>query len=137
MLGLPLETIDGTLHKVAPKYATQPIRSISDHEKKLRRWIVQLKGDYGTRFNFENDCHLLPREAFGDFSFDDICKIKYSSGFTLDESMEKLFTNETRYEIVRKIMSSMWRWSYSHGTWNEIVDSHASLRNFALDIPEC
>jgi hypothetical protein len=81
--------------------------------------------------------YQLPLQAFSEFSFDDLCKLHYSSFIMMDQSVRDIFDNDPRYEIVRKIESSMWRWSMSREQWNEVVDAHERIRNFRfVDNPD-
>ena len=74
----------------------------------------------------------LPLKAFAGFSPDELCKFHHSSGIMMDETVTNLFEADAQYKIFRKIESSMWCWSCSNGTWNEVVDAYSNIRRFVF-----
>jgi len=132
MKGLKLSSLKGELKKVDAKHQKEPARSIKRPGAKIdAEWKRALKErGYSSRFSNYSSC--LPLRAFNNFSFDELCKIKYSSIFTMHESVSKLFEIKARYEIVRKIKNSMWRWGCGSGVWNEVVDAYEHIRNFVF-----
>lgn len=63
-----------------------------------------------------------------------MCKVRYSSDIMMDDSVEKLFKEDPRYEIVHKIVNSMWRWGAGRRVWNEVVDAYDAIRRFTVPI---
>lgn len=133
MKGLRLSSLTGELKKVVAKYNQKPVKTVGCLEKNLgtlgQQWI-DLYG--GTDATFSNYYHRLPHQALKGFSFDDLCKMKYSTIFMMHETVVKIFERNARYEVIRKIMSSMWRWGAGKGTWNEVVDAYEHIRNFVF-----
>lgn len=78
----------------------------------------------------------LPINAFVHVSFDELCKLRSSSMFSMHESVEKWFGAVGQYELVRKIKSSLWRWSYFDGDWNQVVSAYNAIRNFSLELSD-
>lgn len=137
MVGLELESFTNELEKVEPHFSEQPSKTIKDIEKKLESADLDcIKRYYGEEFSFEELCHRLPLEMFSQFSFDELCKLKYSAQFMMHQSVRDLFETDAEYELVRKIINSMWRWGMGKGIWNEVVDVHNCIRHFSfLDDP--
>lgn len=133
MKGLRLSSLTGTLKKVAEKYNRKPVGAIRNTKQKLgplgENLLLRLPEEYAS---FSKGYYRLRKEALAGFSFDELCKIKYSSVFAMHETVTKIFETKARYEVVRKIMSSMWRWGCGSGTWNEIVDAYENIRNFSF-----
>lgn len=133
MKGIHLRSLTGALHHVESGLAAQPIRAIEGTDQKLNhyRQYIDLAFD---AFSFEKDCRHLPLEAFEGFSFDEICKIKYSTTITMDGALERVFERRPNFEVFRKIKSSMWRWGMGKGDWNEVVDIWNGIRHFSLGL---
>lgn len=134
MKGLSLRSLSGELHRVAPEFELEPVMAIQEVERKLGAWGHRFQEEFEREFSLPVDGHRLPLQAFEGFSFDELCKIRYSSGTMMDSSVDNLFQKNARYEVVRKIQNSMWRWDISKGTWNEIVDAYNCIRNFSLNL---
>ena len=134
MKGLHLRSLSGELLKVGSEHVQKPIDAIKDADEKLRL-SRDMIGRHFDDLSFSESFHRLPLKAFGKFSFDELCKIYYSSILMMDESVQRLFKTNARYEIVRKIKSSMWRWGFSAGTWNEVVEAYENIRRFSF-IPD-
>jgi hypothetical protein len=134
MKGLALHSLRLGLERVEPD-STNPVETI-DWQPKLEPFMAHLANFYDLPFDFQKKYHELRLGYLVNFSFDELCKLKYSSGLSKHGTVEKLFETKAQYEIVRKISSSMWRWGYGTGTWNEIVDTHTHIRHFSFgDIP--
>jgi len=133
MKGINLRSLTGELHHVESEHAAQPVHTIKEVEVKLDFCRGYIKSHFGT-FSFESDYFRLPLDAFRNFSFEEVCKLKYSTGTTMDESVTKVFERRPAYEVVRKIQNSMWRWGTSNGTWNEVVDVWNGIRHFTLGL---
>lgn len=132
MKGLKLSSLTGELHKVHVRYEKKPVNAIRNKDEKLGLIGEQVLQHYGdtTPASFYTSYYKLPRKALTGFSFDETCKMRYSSIFTLHKTVDELFDRIARYEIIRKISSSMWRWGCGTGTWNEVVDTYENIRNF-------
>lgn len=131
MIGLQLKSLTGELYKVPAHLSCVPARTIKGIEEKLGPWKARMLEEQG-RFSFFDEYHRLPLKAFATFSFDELCKLHYCPPATMDKSVRELFESDPRYEIVEKIKSSMWRWSYRGRVWNEVVDFYDRLRKFSL-----
>lgn len=132
MKGINLRSLIGELHYVEPKFDAQPILGI-DPDQKLEFCRTYIESRFDV-FSFEKDYYKLPLGVLRNFSFDELCKLKYSTSIAMDETVSKLFDKQPNYEVVRKIMSSMWRWGAGRGTWNEVVDVWYSIRQFTLGL---
>ena len=130
MKGLRLDLLPPDLFPVLPAYDKNPATSIVDIDKKLGHWKRHLTEHYGDRYSFIKNYNQLPTKAFQGFSFEDLCKLYFSSKYIMDNSVIELFEKNFKYEVFRKIESSMWRWGMNKGAWNEIVQVYNSIRNF-------
>ena len=130
MIGLHLRSLTGELERVPDNHKEEPAQTIADPKGRLPHSArAELDDRYGD-WDFYDTYHRMPLEWFSDFSFDELCKLKYSSTYMMDESVRKHFETAARHDVVRKIANSMWRWGYSRGTWNEVVDAYEALRRF-------
>ena len=132
MKGILLGSLTGQLKKVSAAHAECPAAAIKHPLKKLGSLPPDHLCADGKEFSFLTDYNKIPMGGLVKFSFDEICKMMYSRSSTMHETVEDIFETNTEYEIVHKIQSSMWRWSRSKGTWNEIVDAHQYLRSFVF-----
>ena len=135
MEGLVLDSFKGELGKVADEFALNPALTIANIEQKLAK-IANYLDAYFDEFDFLKNYTDLPFKAFAEFSFEDICKLRFSASTMMHSTVEKTFEENVNYELFRKIKSSWWRWGVGKGTWNELVDVYNGIRNFSLDLPE-
>ncbi len=133
MEGLDLNAFTQDLIRLEPD--TQKPSDTVDWKPKMEQFADYIEARYGDDFDFEARYHDLPLKCFANFTFGELCKLKHSSIFCMDDSVDKLFETNPQYEIVRKIESSMWRWGYGRGTWNEIVDAYDNIRKFSIPNP--
>ncbi|MDE2001877.1 MAG: hypothetical protein KGI60_04930, partial [Patescibacteria group bacterium] len=134
MKGLQLRSLSGELEKVPEEFAEKPVQTIPDIEAKFGKRITYRGEGCEKRSKILKNYHDFPLGAFVNFSFDELCKFWHSTICSMNESVDVLFTKNARYEIVRKIGSSMWRWGCRKGTWNEVVDAYNGISNFSLDL---
>lgn len=104
--------------------------------EKARRYIEAEHGDNGVMPTFSSIASHLPLAALSALSFDQLCKVHYSSLFMMDQSVCDLFEKSQEHILVRKIESSMWRWGFSRGKWNDVVAAHVGIRNFDLGLED-
>jgi hypothetical protein len=130
--GLNLRSLSGELHRVEPEFGENPAATITDTKKKLNGWHKEMHEWWGGEFSFSEEYHRLPLKMFSGFSFDEFCKLRYSSRILMDKTVCDFFETHAQHEVVRKIESSMWRWSHSEGTWNEVVEAYDCLRRFTF-----
>ena len=143
---MPLDAYKETLHRVAPEFnggrgdENAPWHSFDFYEAigpHATRYIEQ-------RYVYPEGSPLppmnkvaqnLPLKAFARLSFDQLCKVRHSSLIMMDRSVCDHFEKESpEHMLVHKIESSMWRWGYGRGAWNDIVDAHEGIRNFDLGL---
>lgn len=131
MKGLSLKTFRLDLHGVEPN-SDDPSKTIVDWDQKLRPCRKEIEDWFGKSFEVSKKYYNLPLEYLAEFSFDELCKLHYSSIIMMHQTVTKLFEKSAQHEIIRKIQNCMWRWSVSKGTWNEIVDAYENIRRFKL-----
>src|SRR3546814_16099610 len=61
-------------------------------------------------------------------------KIRHSASRNFDSKTHDAFDANPSHELLRKIKSSIWRWSLNDKSWNEVVDAYAAIRSFDLGI---
>ncbi len=131
MTGIALSTFSDDLRKVPVHRNHNPAATFDGLDlvgPHARAYIA----DRFSETTFNKVAHYLPMKAFARLTFDQLCKVRYSSDIMMCESVENEFRTNPRYVIVNKIKNSMWRWGYTRGTWNEIVDSYKGIRDFNL-----
>ncbi|MBP6886277.1 MAG: hypothetical protein KBC02_03505 [Candidatus Pacebacteria bacterium] len=131
-IGMPLSTYTGDLLRVIPD-TKHPDTSITQWDEKLAPHMALLDRWYDRGYiDWTREYYKLPIECLSECTFDELCKLYYSSVLMLDESVEKHFRDKPEFEIVRKIKSSLWRWGFGVGTWNQIVAAYDHIRAFAF-----
>ncbi len=130
MKGIDLAVFTESLYPVDSEFNAKPIFPV-------RRYLVQLGIPADTETTYadwrvSNACYNMRLSQLSELSFDELCKLKYSSIFMMHETVRALFEEDPQYEIVRKIQSSMWRWGCGSGVWNEVVDAYDRIRHFNL-----
>jgi hypothetical protein len=129
---IPLSVFTGTLEKVSPEHDRKPINSIADPESRFGPWAQEYIRKYFFRgFTFYPDYRELPLQAFEGFTFDELCKIEFAQNY-MEKSVREVFDTNPKFEIVRKIKNSMWRWGGVNQTWNDLVDVYNGIRAFSF-----
>src|SRR3546814_2851028 len=72
--------------------------------------------------------------VFERLTFDQAAKIRHSASRNFDSKTHDAFDANPSHELLRKIKSSIWRWSLNDKSWNEVVDAYAAIRSFDLGI---
>lgn len=133
MVGIELNSLTESLIRVPAHLRTKPVLSIKDPERKLGHWHQKML-ENNEHFSFYKDFYRLPLAALKGFTFDERCKMYCSAFISPESSVEQLFEEDSRYEVVRKIQNSQRRWGRKGECWNQIVDAHHSMRFFDLDL---
>src|SRR3546814_5464994 len=64
----------------------------------------------------------------------DVCSSDLSASRNFDSKTHDAFDANPSHELLRKIKSSIWRWSLNDKSRNEVVDAYAAIRSFDLGI---
>ncbi len=135
MKGIALTDLKQPLHKVSAHVQTKPAVQIKHLAERLTAGIHAYAGEYHYERDVIKNYQRLPLRCFTDFSFDELCKLKYSSIIMMDKSVCELFEERPdEYRVVEKIRSSMWRWGCGSRFWNEVVDAYNGIRKFNLGL---
>lgn len=132
MKGLKLSSLTGELNKVDEKFQEKPATTIKSPGRKISAFWKNYLRERGFSAPFMDYYPHLPLEAFSNFTIDELCKMRYSSIFMMHDTVRRLFETKARYEVVWKIVNSMWRWGYGRDVWNEVVDAYKLIRNFVF-----
>lgn len=138
-IGIPLPTFEeGTFRKVPAHMRRNPGRSFDLADRLGQRVADWAQDRYGDRKKVElkDIAHSIPMEIYRRITPDELCKVRYSSTFMMDTSVEDAFKREPQLTVFQKIVSSMWRWGVGRGDWNEIVDCYEGIRRFDLGHPD-
>lgn len=138
-IGIPLPTFEeGTFRKVPAHMRRNPGRSFDLADRLGQRVADWAQDRYGDRKKVElkDIAHSIPMEIYRRITPDELCKVRYSSTFMMDASVEDAFKREPQLTVFQKIVSSMWRWGVGRGDWNEIVDCYEGIRRFDLGHPD-
>ena len=133
--GVSLDTFAEPLH-VLPEgvmddpYATVDILAVLGVEA-----VAKLEADYEEKLTADR-VRKLPREQLEKLEFEDICRIRAGSLFSMSSGMEEMFDEDARYTMFDRIRSSMWHWGSARPTWNEYVAAYEGLRGFRIDLPD-
>ena len=135
MQGIALSDIKSPLHKVSAHRAAKPALQIKNLKARLRAGVHSYRGRDWYEDDIVDNYHRLPLDCLADFSFDELCKLKYSSQIMMDSTVYDLFERHANdYRVVEKIRSSMWRWGCGRNAWNEVADAYNGIRNFSLGL---
>ncbi len=133
MKGIDLSAIAQNLYHVDQSHTKKPSVEIDNIVERLELGKARKYFDFVNKDVFSHLSQFsLP--VLKNFSFDELCKLKYSTIISMHKSVQDLFEDSDHHEVVRKITSSMWRWGSSSGVWNEVVDAYNSIRSFSLDL---
>ncbi len=136
MFGIDVATFTDDLVKVSDDLNGNPLASFDPMERigPAARAYAEARFNDGSKF--KDFGHYLPLKALACLTLDEITKIRYSTSTMMDQTVEDEFRSNPRFTVVHKIINSLWRWGYSRGTWNEIVDSYNGIRDFSIDLPD-
>lgn len=133
MEGIDIRSLTENLTQVHIKNNAKPINEIPNLRERLEVGNFDRYAEKGG--DLLETVRRLPLHMFSDISFDELCKIHYSSIIMLDNSVCKLFDGESHpHRLVWKIGNSMWRWGVGADVWNEVVESYNGIRAFSLDL---
>lgn len=136
MHGFPLTMFSNALTRV-PAHRTKKPSLAFDLEKTMGPEVLAWAKDYCGDFDAEFLVRRLPASVLlKAFTFDQVCKIRYSGCTTMASSVDELFRDVPEYAIVRKIDNCMWRWGCGSGVWNEVVDAYNGIRNFKIPLED-
>lgn len=138
MLGIPLSTYTEELGKILE--GVLPTRTIERFEERLAPFAEHLawRAQGYTAFDPLRHCHAFPEEFYETCTFEEHAKIYATTIFQLPRELDKLFDDDPRYRIIRKLKSSLWRWGCgsSDVEWNTIVDAYSGIKNFSFGLPD-
>ena len=140
LIGVPLSTYVQPLF-VIPN-GIVPTKTIADFEERIKPFAEDIawqsaQYDSGV-FDIYQHCHRLPEAFYDTCTLEELAKIKASTIIMLPDREQKLFEDNLEYAIVRKIMSSMWRWGGgdTRREWNALVHAYEGIRNFSFGLPD-
>src|SRR3546814_6972991 len=90
--------------------------------------------NFGDDYVFDMAISYLPCQVFERLTFDQAAKIRHSASRNFDSKTHDAFDANPSHELLRKIKSSIWRWSLNDKSWNAVVDAYAAIRSFDLGI---
>lgn len=132
MKGYPQAMFKENLTHVPEIHAKKPVATLDAAGKFDAETMGKIKDDYGHLDTFLKTKSAEFFKKF--FSFDEFCKIRYSSISMMSQNVEDLFKYDPEYAIIEKIKSSMWKWGYGDMSWNETVDVYDGIRNFTFPL---
>ena len=103
MYGLSLQTFTKNLYRVGAAYNTEPIFEVPNWTDKFASWSKEIEDRFGGSCDLSRIYTYFPFRMFSDFSFDELCKVRYSAPTMMDESVRELFETNPEYEMVCKI----------------------------------
>lgn len=137
MTGIALYTYQQSLHKVAEEFNEQPWDSFDMVKRLGKRGQRYVPNGWGSAEAAKRAVTNVSLDDLREFSFDEINKIKYSSTSMMDWTVTDFCEKkDPSYMLVHKISSSLWRWSFSRDTWNNVVDAYDAIRSFDLGLPD-
>jgi hypothetical protein len=134
LLGISLENYDQTLSRVSREFDETPHESFDAIGALGPDVLAYVIANFGEDYVFDMAISYLPFAVFERLTFDQAAKIRYSAGRNFDSKIENAFDADPSHELLRKIKSSIWRWSMGDKSWNEIVDAYAAIRSFDLGL---
>src|SRR3546814_3228292 len=132
--GIRLEIYDQTLFSVAPEIERTPHESFDAMSELGPDVLAYVMANFGDDYVFDMAISYLPCQVFERLTFDQAAKIRHSASRHLVSKTHDAFDANPSHELLRKIKSSIWRWSLNDKSWNEVVDAYAAIRSFDLGI---
>lgn len=132
MEGIALQSLNAGLTRVPAHMNRKPVRSFNAMGllgEKFRAYALDL---YETD-DIEELIHELPEQAFQRFDTDQAAKAMLSAKNSIPMDVERALEKNPVLKVVRKVDSSMWRWGYDRGSWNDIVSAVEGLAAFNLE----
>jgi cob(I)alamin adenosyltransferase len=126
-----------TLHEVSKEHNASPWDSFDGMEaigEDARNYVAALYSDDTSVPEFNTVVKNLPLDVLHNLTFDQLCKVKFSSLIMLDSTVCELFEKTSpQHFVVNKILSSMWQWGVGgRKSWNNVVDAYNGIRAFDL-----
>lgn len=120
-----------------PEFAERPMDAFNAAEILGEDRMVALREFYGD-VDLDAILRRLPAKALQQcFTFDQLCKIKFSQSIMMESCVEELFDRGSDAHVVyRKVDNSMWRWGYGRAKWNDVVDAYNAIKDFSLCVDE-
>jgi hypothetical protein len=125
MLGVSLSFYKKPLKFVPVHLNRKPVKSLNLDE------VINLNSEYlyGQKDIFDS-IHRVPLRDYKKIDLEAISKIRLSTIFMMDSSVEDLFEKNLHFVLVKKIISSMWRWGHRRSNWNDVVSAYNGIRSF-------
>lgn len=135
--GIALSAYTEKLYRVGDEFQGKPVLTFDLEERLGEKAIKYLRDCYDDMPLLEA-VRRLPLSGFEHLTFDELCKVKYSSCIMMSDDVEKSFEEGDLHHhvLMRKIMSSMWRWGTSSRKWNEVVDAYEGILRFDLPMKD-
>src|SRR3546814_15926874 len=89
--------------------------------------LAYVMANFGDDYVFDMAISYLPCQVFERLTFDQAAKIRHSASRNFDSKTHDAFDANPSHELLRKIKSSIWRWSLNDKSWNEVVDAYAAI----------
>lgn len=135
MKGIPLtDYAADALTAVDARFDQDPAKSI-DLEARLGARVADwVRRDRGLEAGADilTVAHAIPMRILERLTRDEICKIRHSSTYILETSVEDAFKADGTLRLYDKIRNSMWRWGVGRGGWGETVDAFRGISRFDL-----
>lgn len=136
MVGLVAKDFTDPLFYVGDADVEKPIRSFDSMEAIGEPARNYMFARFGEDVTFEDRSHHMEFMCMKRLSYDQICKVRFSTIYMMDKTVEDEFEKTPKFALVQKITNSMWRCGFTKGNWNEIVDCRNSLLSFDLGLDD-
>lgn len=133
-VGIDLVTYGPVLTRVPEEHALKPVRSFDALERLGAHVRAYMEASWESTDLLETG-HRLPVEAYARLTPDEVAKTMVSYRYTMDSAIRDKLTRDPIINLVHKIKSSMWRWSWTEMSWNDMVDAYDGIRAFDIGVP--
>lgn len=134
-IGVDLAAYAANLSKVPDQHDLKPVCAL-DALATLGPRVEAYMQAFFKDTNVERVGHNLPARAFDHLTIDETAKIIASFDYGQPSSIFDEMIENPVLNILHKIRSSAWGWSYDKIGWNETVAAYEGIRAFDLCIPD-
>lgn len=133
-VGIDLATYGPVLTRVPDEHTLKPVRAF-DAIERFGPHVKAYMEHYWESTDLVEKGHGLPIKAYARLTADEIAKTMVSFRYAMDSAIRDELNKDPIVGLVQKIKSSMWRWSWTEMSWNDMVDAYDGIRSFDIGVP--
>lgn len=133
-VGIDLATYGPVLTRVPEEHTLKPVLAF-DAIERFGPHVKAYMEHYWESTDLVEKGHGLPIKAYARLTADEIAKTMVSFRYAMDSAIRDALNKDPVVGLVHKIKSSMWRWSWTEMSWNDMLDAYDGIRSFDIGVP--